>query len=106
VHRARWPTGPEVTRDVSGLTDGDLNRLTFASGVTARIRQERSTRSLGFGVPVRVTLVLPQQAGDAWSSIEGDVLEGNNVRTATVVFGSELAVTVEPDVTELPGRDA
>ncbi len=57
-------------------------------------------------MPVRVTLVLPQGAGDDWTLVESDVLEGNNVKAAAVSFGAALALIVEPDVPVVPDPNA
>ena len=68
-----------------------------ASAVTARIRQERSTHKLGFGVPVRASLTLPDVYRDSWAVISGDVLLGNNVADVSVAFGGDdVVAAIEP----------
>ncbi|MEO7190620.1 MAG: class I tRNA ligase family protein, partial [Vicinamibacterales bacterium] len=98
VHRAPWP-------DAALLTDGadatqaepDEAAVVAASTVTSRIRQERSQQKLGFGVPVRATLVLPASHRGAWQVIEGDVLAGNNVSGADVSFDAErFDLSIQP----------
>jgi valyl-tRNA synthetase len=97
IHRARWPHTDEITAVMRGAAASDVEALTQASAVTAALRQERSSKKLGFGVPVRATLTLPSEFGPHWRLIARDVLEGNNVSDATVdVAGDELRVSIEP----------
>ena len=102
VHLAPWPTESEITHDVVGLDVADLNNLTLASDVTAKIRQERSTQKLRFSVPVRMSLVLPTDVTGDWPSIEADVLAGNNVSAAAVASGAEFALRLASDVLVAP----
>jgi valyl-tRNA synthetase len=97
VHRASWPTaGAMIEGLTAGSEDADAAASRTASEVTARIRQERSARKLGFGVPLRLALTLPQDAYDRWGAVASDVLAGNNVLQADVIVGPELGATIEP----------
>ena len=94
VHRASWPSIAEIGDAASAE---QLDASVQASAVTAAIRQQRSTKSLGFGVPVRVVLTLPVSYQAAWSSIERDVLAGNNAVDADVTFAAETVIAdIEP----------
>jgi hypothetical protein len=80
-----------------GAAASDVDALAQASAVTAGLRQERSSRKLGFGVPVRATLTLPAEYGPHWRLIARDVLDGNNVSDAGVEFAGEvLRVSIDP----------
>jgi valyl-tRNA synthetase len=91
VHRAAWPTTTGI-RTVSEAT-GDIDAVTQASAMTAAIRHQRSTRNLGFSVPVTVTLALPPAFEAKWASIAPDVLAGNNAVLTAVRFDAADAVT-------------
>ena len=94
VHRASWPSIAEIGDAASAA---QLDASVQASAVTAAIRQQRSTKSLGFGVPVRAVLTLPVSYQAAWSSIERDVLAGNNAVDADVTFAAETVIAdIEP----------
>ena len=94
VHRASWPSIAEIG-DAASVEQ--LDASVQASAVTAAIRQQRSTKSLGFGVPVRAVLTLPVSYQAAWSSIERDVLAGNNAVDADVTFAAETVIAdIEP----------
>jgi valyl-tRNA synthetase len=102
IHHAPWP-GADAVRRVAGDASSDMDReaLSAASEVTARIRQERSTRKLGFGVPLRVVLTLPERRRTAWDLVAGDVLAGNNVSDVTVGFaGEQFNVIADPRPTD------
>lgn len=94
VHRASWPSLAEI--DGAGSSD-QLQASEFASAATAALRHQRSTKSLGFGVPIRATLSLPAAYESVWPSIERDVLAGNNAAAAAVTFsGDAIAAEIEP----------
>ena len=68
-----------------------------ASEITAKIRAERSSKNLGFGVPVRAVLALSAEHQPSWSAIERDVLAGNNVVAADVTFAPDrFEVAIDP----------
>jgi valyl-tRNA synthetase len=97
VHKASWPVAADVR--VAGVDSSAANddAVQQASQVTASLRQERSSKSLGFGVPVRARIALTPAHEPLWAAISRDVLEGNNVAAADVTFAAEeVAVTVEP----------
>jgi valyl-tRNA synthetase len=95
VHRAAWPKAEEMTAALSS-TSSQREALEHASAVTAAIRHQRSTKNLGFGVPVRAMLTLPPAFQTTWSSIEPDVLAGNNTASAQVTFGGDaIAAEIE-----------
>jgi valyl-tRNA synthetase len=97
IHRALWPDAAEVRAVVGATTTADAAAIEQASAITASLRQERSSRKLGFGVPVRATMTLTLPYEKHWPAISRDVLEGNNVAAASVVFDPErFEVTVEP----------
>jgi valyl-tRNA synthetase len=97
IHQATWPQADEISSVMRGASPSDLDALARASAVTAGLRQERSSRKLGFGVPVRATLTLPTDFGAHWRLIARDVLDGNNVLDAAVEFaGDALQVSIEP----------
>ena len=89
VHTAAWPTADECGRLRPHPSDGDEAAGLTASDITARVRQERSSQKLGFGVPVRLSLQIPVSAERAWDAVADDVLAGNNVREASVTVGSD-----------------
>jgi valyl-tRNA synthetase len=96
VHQAAWPDAAEIDGAL-GPTPSALDALAHASQVTAAIRGQRSTRSLGFGVQVRAVLTLPSSFEPTWPAIEQDVLAGNNTGSAQVTFGGEhVAAEIEP----------
>ena len=98
VHRAAWPTVAEIG-DAAG-TD-NLDASMNASAATAAIRHQRSTKNLGFGVPVKATLMLPATYEATWTSIERDVLAGNNAVAAAVTFVGDVVVAdIEPVVAQ------
>ena len=94
VHRAAWPDVAEVgDAAAADQVEASVN----ASVVTAAIRHQRSTKNLGFGVPVRAVLTLPAAHERTWASIERDVLAGNNAVSATVAFaGDAVLADIEP----------
>jgi valyl-tRNA synthetase len=97
IHRARWPHADEIASVMRGAAASDVDALAHASAVTAALRQERSSKKLGFGVPVHATLTLPVEFGPHWRLIARDVLEGNNVSDASVdVAGDVLRVSIAP----------
>jgi valyl-tRNA synthetase len=102
IHHAPWPDSDALRRVIGeGSSDMDREALSAASEITARIRQERSTRKLGFGVPLRVVLTLPDRRRAAWDLVAGDVLAGNNVSDVTVGFaGEQFDVTADPRPTD------
>ena len=94
VHRSAWPVASEF--DVASGDDRRDASL-HASAVTAAIRQQRSTKNLGFGVPVRAALTLPVPYESTWRAIERDVLAGNNALDSTVTFSGEIVLAeIEP----------
>jgi len=94
VHRASWPSIAEIGEAAAA---DQLGASFQASAVTAALRHQRSTKSLGFGVPVRASLTLPASYQPAWALIERDVLAGNNATAASVAFDGEAMVAdVEP----------
>jgi valyl-tRNA synthetase len=98
VHRAPWPTSAEADTWVIGDVSVDATALLHASEVTAKLRQERSTLKLGFGVPVRATLTLPREYEASWLRVRDDVLAGNNVATHVVTFDPvAFDVSIEPN---------
>ncbi len=95
VHRAAWPAPDDIAKVLVGAAS-QLDALAQASAVTAAIRHQRSTRSLGFGVQVRAALTLPAAFEASWASIEPDVLAGNNIASAQVTFGGDaIAAEIE-----------
>ncbi len=97
IHRAAWPVPGTGAIARAGVTDADVTACRAASDVTARIRQERSAQKLGFGMPVTLTLTLPDATREAWDAVSRDVLEGNNVRQVTVTFEAErFDAAIEP----------
>ncbi|HEY6358171.1 MAG TPA: class I tRNA ligase family protein, partial [Vicinamibacterales bacterium] len=114
VHRADWPAPQECHEHLPGdwalalaaatvpaggdVPDvGDLGSATAeASAITAVVRHERSVLNKGFRVPLRAVLTLPASFEPNWGDIERDVLDGNNIVSAEVIFGETLAVRVEP----------
>jgi valyl-tRNA synthetase len=98
VHQAPWPTVAEIEVCVSGDTAADEQALLYASEITAKLRHERSTMKLGFGVPIRATLTLSAAVHQpVWPRIERDVLAGNNVAAHVVTFDpAGFEVTIEP----------
>jgi valyl-tRNA synthetase len=97
IHRAPWPTVEESRVPGAERSDANDAALVHASSITAGLRQERSSKKLGFGVPVRATIALPPEHEALWPLIAADVLEGNNVSAAEVTFGSErMDIQIEP----------
>jgi valyl-tRNA synthetase len=97
VHRAPWPTAADVRVAAGERDPANDDAVAQASEVTAGLRQERSAKSLGFGVPVRAKMALTPVHQPLWTAISRDVLEGNNVSSAEVTFTAEtLAITIEP----------
>ena len=74
----------------------EVTAARHASEITAKIRAERSSKNLGFGVALRAELALTADHRQFWNGIERDVLAGNNVVAADVRFGERLEVTIEP----------
>jgi valyl-tRNA synthetase len=98
IHRASWPTADEVERVLEGTGATDAAAFDQAREVTALIRHQRSSKSLGFGVPVRARLVLTHNYRQGWPAIESDLLAGNNIIAADVTFDpTRLEVTIEPN---------
>jgi valyl-tRNA synthetase len=98
VHRARWPETGELRALAGPPADADLAAVALASAITAGLRQERSSRKLGFGVPVRARLGLTPAHAPQWPAIQRDVLAGNNVVAADVTFaGESVEVAIEPE---------
>jgi valyl-tRNA synthetase len=96
VHTARWP-GADAIRALAPLDSRAEAACACASDITARIRQERSQKKLGFGVPVRVVMTLPETCRTSWDLVAGDVLAGNNVHGVEVAFDPErFDVAAEP----------
>ena len=88
VHRAAWPD--LVAEGVGVGTVGDQAAFAQACVITTRIREERATLKLGFGVPVRAAIRLQPAHEDLWALVRGDVLGGNNVAAAEVTFDVAL----------------
>ncbi len=82
VHRSRWPTVDEVQVAGADRSPANDDAVHQASEVTASLRQERSSKNLGFGVPVRARIALTPAHEPLWPVISRDVLEGNNVAAA------------------------
>jgi valyl-tRNA synthetase len=97
VHRAAWPSSADARLDAGQRSPANDDAVTQASSITASLRQERSSKKLGFGVPVRATMALTPEHEALWPVIARDVLEGNNVAAADVTFGAErIDITIEP----------
>jgi valyl-tRNA synthetase len=97
VHRAVWPVPEDVRAVIGKPSEADLAAVEQASEVTAGLRHERSSRKLGFGVPVRAEVRLTAAHEAHWPAIARDVLAGNNVIAAEVSFaGDAVQVTIEP----------
>jgi valyl-tRNA synthetase len=97
IHRAGWPVAEPIRALLGPIADGDDRACVCASEITARIRQERSLKKLGFGVPVDVVMTLPESDRATWELVAGDVLAGNNVGAVEVAFDAErFDVTAEP----------
>jgi valyl-tRNA synthetase len=102
VHRAAWPDVSEIAAQTGAAQPGDVTAVEHASEITAGLRQERSSRKLGFGVPVRATLTLPHEFEPHWPGIQRDILAGNNVIAADVSFAAgSLQVTIEPQASDV-----
>jgi valyl-tRNA synthetase len=102
VHRARWPDVGEIAALTGAADPADLTAVQHASDITAGLRQERSSRKLGFGVQVRATLTLPREFEPHWPGIQRDILAGNNVIAADVSFAAgPLQVTIEPQTSDV-----
>jgi valyl-tRNA synthetase len=114
VHHAPWPTCDECQQhmpedwslalaaaavpmggDVPDLGDCG-SAVDEASAITAAVRHQRSVLNKGFRVPLKAALTLPDAYERNWCDIERDVLDGNNIVSADVTFGGDLAVRVEP----------
>jgi valyl-tRNA synthetase len=97
IHRAPWPRPAEARAAGVERSQANDDAMQQASEVTASLRQERSSKNLGFGVPVRARIALTPAHEPLWAAISADVLEGNNVSAADVSFAAdEVAVTIEP----------
>jgi valyl-tRNA synthetase len=97
VHRASWPTTADLHLAGVDRSSANDDAVQQASEVTASLRQERSSKNLGFGVPVRARIALTPAHEPLWPTISRDVLEGNNVAAADVSFAAEqVAITIEP----------
>jgi valyl-tRNA synthetase len=88
IHRARWPEVGELSEATERALPSDVTAVQQASEITAAIRQERSSKKLGFGVPVRAALSLTREHEALWPTMAADILAGNNVLTADVSFGA------------------
>lgn len=84
VHRAPWPVAATDAR--AGDVAGDQAAFAQACALTTRVREERSALKLGFGVPVHAAIRLQPVHEAQWARVRGDVLGGNNVVGADVVF--------------------
>ncbi len=94
VHRSAWPQATAGLDDVGATQATDA--LELASAVTAAIRQQRSVKSLGFGVSLRARIVMPDVSQSLWPLIANDVLAGNNVGEPIVTFGGDaIAAEIE-----------
>jgi len=90
-------TRDEVTDRMAGDREGaDTAASRIASEVTARIRQERSARKLGFSVTARLALVLPETDRIPWDAVASDVIAGNNIIGIDVSNGDALSATLDP----------
>jgi valyl-tRNA synthetase len=97
IHRAPWPQVGELAGAIDQALPSDLTAAQQASEITAAIRQERSSKKLGFGVPVRARLTLTEAHQAHWPGIAPDILAGNNVIAADVSFGSGVfQIAIEP----------
>jgi valyl-tRNA synthetase len=99
IHHASWPTAGEVEAVLGGADDreGVAAAWQQARAITARLRHERSSKSLGFAVPLRVTLALGAAHEPLWPRIERDVLAANNIVDASVSFAADaFDVHIEP----------
>jgi len=123
IHRASWPTHHECHKHmpedwalalaaatVASGGDvpefGDFGSATDeASAITAAVRHERSVLNKSFRVPLKAVLTLPNEYERNWCDIERDVLDGNNIVSADVVFGDALSVRVEPAETPVDSRE-
>jgi valyl-tRNA synthetase len=95
IHHAAWPTAGPLRG--TAAEEGDDSPCVRASEITARIRQERSLKKLGFGVPLAVVMTLPEPYRATWDAIASDVLAGNNVAAVEVAFDADrFDVTAEP----------
>jgi valyl-tRNA synthetase len=93
IHRSAWPS----PRASAAEAARDADALRQASEITAKIRAERSSKNLGFGVAVRATLALPADHEPLWPVISRDVLAGNNVIAADVRFVPDrFDVAIDP----------
>jgi valyl-tRNA synthetase len=97
VHRAPWPSSAEVTEGLAAASrESDAAASRIASEVTSRIRQERSARKLGFSVPARLVLTLPEADHAPWAAVASDVIAGNNVVAADVSAGADVTAVIDP----------
>ncbi len=96
IHRSSWPEAPPLQAS-AGNEPIEIAAVRDASEITAKIRAERSSKNLGFGVAVRASMTLTTEQGLHWPGIERDVLAGNNVVSADVTFAPDRSeVTIEP----------
>jgi valyl-tRNA synthetase len=94
IHRSTWP---HATSPSPRAESADVAAARHASEITAKIRAERSSKNLGFGVAVRAVLALSAEHQPSWSAIERDVLAGNNVVAADVTFAPDrFEVAIDP----------
>jgi valyl-tRNA synthetase len=101
VHRAPWPRPVEARATGVERSSANDEAMQQASEVTATLRQERSSKNLGFGVPVRARIELTPAHAPLWPVISRDVLEGNNVSAADVSFtADDVAVVIEPHASD------
>ncbi len=91
VHRSPWPQASGRFDDARAA-----DALALASTVTAAIRQQRSVKSLGFGVSLRARIAMPDSSRQLWPLVESDVLAGNNVGQPVIHFGGDaIAAEIE-----------
>jgi valyl-tRNA synthetase len=96
IHHADWPTAEPIRAAAGAGGEVDDGPCARASEITARIRQERSLKKLGFGVPVTLAMTLPASHRATWDAIASDVLAGNNVAAVEVGFDADrFDVTAE-----------
>jgi valyl-tRNA synthetase len=99
IHRAGWPDAHDLAALNREAGPADAAAVEQASAITAALRQERSSKKLGFGVPVRATLGLTRDHEAHWPAIHRDILAGNNVVSADVSFHAaaiEAAIAPQP----------
>jgi valyl-tRNA synthetase len=101
VHRAPWPgTGGERLGGGDGTDQSDY---LAACAITTRIREERSSLKLGFGVPVHAAVRLPPAQEAQWTRVRADILAGNNIAEGSVAFdvAADAAAPIDVRLTPL-----